>query len=64
MLKRDSIKQIERRKKHWAKEKNITWMDGMPLTYNEILTFYNNDNLKDMLQNLIKKKLHLRNYII
>ena len=29
----------ERRKKHWAKLKGITWMDGMPLTYNEISSF-------------------------
>ena len=31
---------LNRRKKHWAKKKNIVWMDGMPLTYDEIKTFY------------------------
>lgn len=45
----------ERRKKHWAKTKNIIWMDGMPLTYNEISTFYEHENLQDMLNNLVDK---------
>lgn len=47
---------LERRKKHWAKKKNIIWMDGMPLTYDEICTFYKSSNLKNMLDNLTKKK--------
>ena len=34
----------ERRKKHWAKEIGIDWMDGMPLTLNQISTFCNDDN--------------------
>jgi len=46
----------ERRKKHWAFEKNIDWMDGMPLTYNEIKSFYEHPNLLDMLNNLVLKK--------
>ena len=46
---------LERRKKHWAKKKNITWMDGMPLTYEEIKTFNTSDNLKEMLNNLVDK---------
>jgi DNA (cytosine-5)-methyltransferase 1 len=46
----------ERRKKHWAEKKNITWMDGMPLTLEEISTFDNNSNLKKMLDNLVIKK--------
>ena len=46
----------ERRKKHWAEKKNIIWMDGMPLTYNEIGTFYEDDNLQNMLDNLVDKK--------
>ena len=46
----------ERRKKHWAEKKNIDWMDGMPLTYDEILTFYDNTKLKKMLNNLVSKK--------
>jgi DNA (cytosine-5)-methyltransferase 1 len=46
----------ERRKKKWAENKKIEWMDGMPLTYNEILTFYPDDNLQEMLDNLVDKK--------
>jgi len=30
---------LERRKKKWAQLKQIKWMDGMPLTFNEIKTF-------------------------
>jgi DNA (cytosine-5)-methyltransferase 1 len=47
---------LERRKKHWAKKKNIKWMDGMPLTYNEIKTFCGDEYLQDMLNNLVEKK--------
>ena len=46
---------LERRKKHWAKKKKIVWMDGMPLTYAEIKTFNDDDNLLDMLDNLVSK---------
>lgn len=46
---------LNRRKKHWAIAKNIKWMDGMPLTMNEIKTFYENDNLKNMLDDLVNK---------
>lgn len=46
----------ERRKKHWAEKKNIVWMDGMPLTINEISTFVDDTNLKQMLDNLVAKK--------
>jgi DNA (cytosine-5)-methyltransferase 1 len=46
----------ERRKKHWAIKKNIIWMDGMPLTLEEISTFIDNPNLKEMLDNLVDKK--------
>lgn len=45
----------ERRKKKWAKEIGIEWMDGMPLTVEQIETFYNNKNLKTMLNDLVKK---------
>lgn len=45
----------ERRKKKWAEEIGIKWMDGMPLTYSQIETFYSNDNLKDMLEDLVSK---------
>jgi len=55
---RELMKQImlERRKKHWAEAKQITWMDGMPLTFKEISTFYKDDNLQLMLDNLIARK--------
>lgn len=45
----------ERRKKKWAEEIGIKWMDGMPLTVNQIKTFFNNPNLKEMLDDLEKK---------
>lgn len=45
----------ERRKKHWAKEIGIKWMDGMPLTIDQISTFYKSDNLKEMLDDLVEK---------
>lgn len=47
---------LERRKKHWAIKKNITWMDGMPLTRDEINTFYDHPDLQQMLNNLTEKK--------
>ncbi|NVM64784.1 DNA (cytosine-5)-methyltransferase 1 [Mucilaginibacter sp. SG538B] len=46
----------ERRKKHWAKEIGIDWMDGMPLTLNQIKTFYDKPNLEEMLDDLVSKK--------
>jgi DNA (cytosine-5)-methyltransferase 1 len=46
----------ERRKKHWAENKKIVWMDGMPLTLREISTFVDDPNLKQMLDNLVAKK--------
>jgi DNA (cytosine-5)-methyltransferase 1 len=46
---------LERRKKHWAISKKIPWMDGMPLTYNEITTFINYKDLKSDLDLLLKK---------
>jgi len=45
----------ERRKKKWALEFGIDWMDGMPLTKEQIKTFYNNKNLDKMLLNLVNK---------
>ena len=47
---------LERRKKHWAKKKNITWMDGMPLTFSEIQTFFKHDELQSLLDSLTEKK--------
>jgi DNA (cytosine-5)-methyltransferase 1 len=51
----------ERRKKQWAQEIGIDWMDGMPLTFNQIKTFYKPNNTDDnaelekMLNDLVKK---------
>jgi DNA (cytosine-5)-methyltransferase 1 len=48
-----------RRKKHWAERKGIVWMDGMPLTAEEIYSFYNDIpivELRYMLDDLVKKK--------
>lgn len=45
----------ERRKKKWAAEFGIDWMDGMPLTEKQIRTFYSNSKLKSMLKDLVKK---------
>lgn len=45
----------ERRKKKWAEEFGIDWMDGMPLTEKQIRTFYRHPNLKGMLSDLAKK---------
>lgn len=44
----------ERRKKHWADEIGIKWMDGMPLTEAQIRTFYDIPNLHEMLEHLTK----------
>lgn len=43
----------ERRKKHWAEVIGIDWMDGMPLTAEQIRTFYDSDQLDEILSNLI-----------
>lgn len=45
----------ERRKKHWAEEIGIKWMDGMPLTQEQISTFWKSDHLKQMLDDLVQK---------
>lgn len=45
----------ERRKKKWAEIIGIDWMDGMPLTLQQIQTFYSAPNLQDMLDDLVEK---------
>ena len=45
----------QRRNKKWALVYNIEWMDGMPLTIQMIAEFYNNKNLKELLDDLVKK---------
>lgn len=47
---------LSRRKRKWAEEIGITWMDGMPLTTEQIKTFFNRPNLQCMLDNLVSKK--------
>ena len=48
---------LERRKKKWAIEKNIDWMDGIPLTLNDIKTFFDCRNLEFLLNDLVKKRI-------
>lgn len=45
-----------RRNKKWADLKGIKWMDGMPLTLNEISTFFQHNKLKELLDDLCEKK--------
>jgi DNA (cytosine-5)-methyltransferase 1 len=45
----------ERRKKKWAAEFGIRWMDGMPLTLKQISTFFAHPDLYNMLEDLVKK---------
>jgi len=45
----------ERRKKKWAAEIGIVWMDGMPLTIEQIRTFYDHPKLEEMLEDLVDK---------
>lgn len=45
----------ERRKRKWADEFGIDWMDGMPLTLEQIQTFYHDDELEEMLTDLVEK---------
>ncbi len=45
----------ERRKKHWAEDIGIEWMDGMPLTESQITTFYETSNLNEMLTSLVER---------
>lgn len=52
----------ERRKKRWAEEIGIKWMDGMPLTLNQISTFATMPNLKSLLDDLVEKKYLVKEY--
>jgi DNA (cytosine-5)-methyltransferase 1 len=45
----------ERRKKKWAEEFGIDWMDGMPLTMTQISSFFKHDDLGKLLDDLVKK---------
>jgi len=46
----------ERRKKKWAEDYGIDWMDGMPLTLDHIKSFFSHEDLESMLQDLVEKK--------
>ena len=46
----------ERRKKKWSAEFGIDWMDGMPLTLEQIKTFFDVENLELDLEDLVQKK--------
>jgi len=52
----------ERRKKKWAEEYGIEWMDGMPLTLNHIKSFYNCENIECLLEDLVVKKYLKKEY--
>lgn len=45
----------ERRKKQWAQQWGIDWMDGMPLTEKMISQFFCRPNLKKILDGLVEK---------
>lgn len=45
---------LERRKRKWAAEIGIDWMDGMPLTEKQISTFFPHDNLREFLDELVR----------
>lgn len=45
----------QRRQKKWAVIKDIIWMDGMPLSLNEIKTFHQSKKLKEQLDDLVAK---------
>ena len=45
----------ERRKKKWAEIIGIDWMDGMPLTLEQIRSFFDAPELEDMLEDLSTK---------
>ncbi len=45
----------ERRKKKWAEENGIDWMDGMSLSLEQISTFFPDKKLKELLDDLVDK---------
>lgn len=46
----------ERRKKKWAEQWGIDWMDGMPLSREMIASFYQSKDLDELLESLVKKR--------
>lgn len=57
-----NVMMTERRKKKWAEEYHIDWMDGMPLTLDMIRSFYDAPNLEEMLEDLVVKKYVRKEY--
>jgi DNA (cytosine-5)-methyltransferase 1 len=53
---------LERRKKKWAAEKKIKWMDGIPLSFEDIQTFKKYDGLREDLNDLVTKKYLVMEY--
>ena len=52
-----TLMMTERRKKKWAAEYGIDWMDGMPLTIDMIRSFWGDDpTLEQMLEDLTEKR--------
>lgn len=47
---------LERRKKKWAEQKKMTWMDGIPLSLQDIQTFSNYPELQEDLTDLVNKR--------
>ena len=45
----------QRRRKSWAKINNVKWSDGMPLSVENIRTFHDVDNLRELLSDLVNK---------
>lgn len=45
----------ERRKKKWAAEYGIKWMDGMALSLSQIRTFFPDKHLEELLEDLVSK---------
>ena len=52
----------ERRKKKWAAEYGIDWMDGMPLTLDMISSFFKNAKLEILLEDLVSKRYLVKEY--
>jgi len=53
---------LERRKKKWAAEKKIKWMDGIPLSLEDIQTFLKYEGLQEDLEDLVSKKYLVKEY--
>lgn len=53
---------LERRKRIWAEQIGIEWMDGMPLSKTQIKTFYSDSDLDEILNDLVEKKYLVMEY--